>query len=64
MTLIHRVANLEKTSYVVGSELWVQNDFSFLLTAVNEFIVNVWWLRKLTLYGKGACPGHQSDSSR
>ena len=51
------LSNPEKTSYVVGSELWVQKDFSFLL---KEFIVDVWELRKLT---KDACPGPQSDSS-
>ena len=35
----------------------------YLLIVVNEFIVNVWELRKLKLYGKDARPGPQSDSS-
>ena len=34
-----------------------------MLTVVKEFIVDVWELRKLKLYGKDACPGPQSDSS-
>ena len=38
---------LEKTSYVLGSELW-EDDFSSLLI-VKEFIVNVWESRKLRL---------------
>ena len=28
------LSNLEKTSYVLGSELWVEKDFSYLLTVV------------------------------
>ena len=54
------LSNLEKTSYILGSELWAQKDFSYLLTVVKEFIVEVWELRK---YCKEACPGPQSDFS-
>ena len=50
---------LEKTSYVLGSELW-EDDFSSLLSIVKEFIVNVWESRK---HGENACPGPQSNSS-
>ena len=39
---------LEKTSYVLGSELW-EDDFSSLLSIVKEFIVDVWESRKLRL---------------
>ena len=39
---------LEKTSYVLGSELW-EDDFSSLLTIAKEFIVDVWESRKLRL---------------
>ena len=39
-----------------------RKDFSYLLTVVNKFIVNVWEVRKLKLYGKDACPGSQSNS--
>ena len=47
---------LEKTSYVLGSELW-EDDFSSLLSIVKEFIVDVWESRK------HACPGPQPNSS-
>ena len=46
--------NLEKTSYVLGSELWAQKEFSYLLN-FKEFIVEVWELRKL--YGKSDSMG-------
>ena len=39
---------LEKTSYVLGSELW-EDDFSSLLSIVKEFIVGVWESRKLKI---------------
>ena len=52
----------EKTSYVLGSELW-EDDFSSLLSIVKEFIVDVWESRKLRLYGENACPGPQPNSS-
>ena len=37
--------SVEKTSCVLGSELWEQN-FKSLLRLVKEFIVNVWEVRK------------------
>ena len=51
--------NLEKTSYVLGSELW-EDDFGSLLSTVKEFLVDVW---ELKLYGDHACPGLQPNSS-
>ena len=52
--------NVEKTSYVLGSELWEQN-FKSLLSLV---IVNVWEVRKQKLYGDAKCPNQlQSQSS-
>ena len=60
---IDALSNLQKTSYVLGSELWSEKDFSYLLTVVRKFIVDVWELRDLILYGKDACPVPQSDSS-
>ena len=51
---------LEKTSYVLGSELW-EDDFSSLFS--KEFIVDVWESRKLRLYGENAYPGPQPNSS-
>ena len=54
---------MEKTSYVLGSELWEQN-FKSLLRLVTEFIVNVWEVRKQNLYGDDSCPNQlQSQSS-
>ena len=55
--------SVEKTSYVLGSELWEQN-FKSLLRLVKEFIVNVWEVRKQKLYGDDSCPNQlQSQSS-
>ena len=52
--------SVEKTSYVLGSELWEQN-FKSLLSLVKEFIVNVW---KQKLYGDDSCTNQlQSQSS-
>ena len=42
--------NVEKSSYVLGSELW-ENTFDGLLALVKEYIVDVWEIRK-----------HDSDS--
>ena len=54
------LSNVEKTSYVLGSEHWEKN-FKSLLFLVKEYIVDVW---KETLYGDDACPSHlQSQSS-
>ena len=51
---------LEKSSYVLGSEHWEKSLF-FL---VKEYIVDVWEVKKQTLYGNDACPSHlQSQSS-
>ena len=51
--------NLEKTSYVLGSELW-EDDFGSSLNIVKEFLVDVWECRK---YGDNTCPGPQPNSS-
>ena len=47
---------------MLGSELW-EKDFSYLLAAVKEFIVNVWEARKLKLYGDDTQPGLHAGSS-
>ena len=44
--------SVEKTSYVLGSELWEQNVKSLL----KAFLVNVWEVRKQKLYGDDSCP--------
>ena len=53
----------EKTSFVLGSELWEDN-FHSLLSLVKSYVVDVWELRKLKLYANDSCPGQfQSRSS-
>ena len=58
------LSNVEKMSYVLGSEHWEKN-FKSLLCLVKEYIVDKWEIRKQILYGDDACPSHlQSQSSR
>ena len=40
---------MEKSSYVLGSELW-ECKFDGLLVLVKEYIVDVWEIRKHKLY--------------
>ena len=42
--------------------MW-KEDFSYLLSAVKQFIVELWELRKLKLYGSNSCLSPHSDSS-
>ena len=51
------LSNVEKTSYVLGSEHWEKN-FKSLLFLVKEYIVDVWEVRKQILYGDDVCPSH------
>ena len=46
--------SVEKTSFILGSELWEKN-FSALLSLVKKFIVDVWEARKFKLYGNNSC---------
>ena len=41
--------NVEKSSYVLDSELW-ESKFNGLLSLVKEYIVDVWEIRKGKLY--------------
>ena len=50
------LTNLEKTSYVLGCELW-EDGFGSLRSVVKEFLVDVCESRKLKIYGVNACPG-------
>ena len=48
---------------MLGSGHWEKN-FKSLLFLVKEYIVDIWEVRKLILYGDDACPRHlQSQSS-
>ena len=44
------LSNIEKSAFVLGSELW-EEDFDALLQLVKEFIVELWEHRKQKLYG-------------
>ena len=46
---------IEKTAYVIGSELW-EYDFDDLLSLVKEYVVGVWEASKQKLYGDYSCP--------
>ena len=50
--------NVEKSSYVLGSELW-ENKFDGLLALVKEYIVDVWEIRKHKLYDSDSGSGLQ-----
>ena len=53
--------NVEKSSYVLGSELW-ESEFDELLSLVKEYIVDVWEIRKHKLYDSDSGPGHSQSS--
>ena len=50
--------NVEKSSYVLGSELW-ESKFDGLLALVKEYIVDVWEIRKHKLYDSDSGSGLQ-----
>ena len=50
-----KLNGIEKTAYVLGSELW-EYDFDDLLSLVKEYVVGVWDVRKQKLYGDNLCP--------
>ena len=50
--------NVEKSSYVLGSELW-ESKFDGLLALVKEYIVDVWEIRKHKLYDRDSGSGLQ-----
>ena len=52
-----QLSDIDKTAYVVGSELWEEN-FEGTLRLVKVFFVDVWEVRKQKLYGEDACPSH------
>ena len=54
--------SIEKTAYVLGSELW-EYDFDDLLSLVKEYVVGVWDARKHKLYGDDLCPSQLQESA-
>ena len=55
------LSNVEKSSYVLGSEHW-EKSFKSLLFIVKEYIVDIWEVRKQILYGDDACPSPSRGS--
>ena len=53
--------NTEKASFVLGCELWTEN-FDALLALVKEYIINLWEVRKVKLYGEPCSTQLQSQS--
>ena len=47
---------VEKSSYVLGSELW-ESKFDELLSLVKEYSIDVWEIRKHKLYDSDSGPG-------
>ena len=52
---------MEKSSYVLGSELW-ESKFDGLLSLVKEYTIDVWEIRKHKLYDSDSGPGQQPHS--
>ena len=52
---------VEKSSYVLGSELW-ESMFDGLLSLVKEYIIDVWEIRKHKLYESDSGSGQQLHS--
>ena len=60
--IFEQLSDIDKTAYVLGSELWEEN-FEDTLRLVKEFIVDVWEVRKQKLYGEDACPSHHHSQT-
>ena len=52
---------MEKSSYVLDSELW-ESKFDGLLSLVKEYIIDVWEIRKNKLYDSDSGPSQQLHS--
>ena len=52
---------MEKSSYVLGSELW-ESTFDELLSLVKEYIIDVWEIQKHKLYDSDSGHGQQLHS--
>ena len=53
--------NIEKSSYVLGSELW-ESTFDRLLSLFKKYIVDMWEIRKHKLYNSDSGSGQQLHS--
>ena len=43
--------NIERASFVLGCEFWMEN-FDAMLALVKEYIIDLWEVRKVKLYGE------------
>ena len=50
---------VEKSSYVLGSELW-ESKFDGLLSLAKEYIIDVWEIREKKLYDSDSGPGERN----
>ena len=48
------MSSLDKSSFVLGNELWEEN-FESLLALVKAYIIDIWEERKSKLYGDVEC---------
>ena len=55
-----KLNSIEKTAYVLGSELWEYN-FDHLLSLVKEYVVGVWEARRQKLYGDDSYPKSMAE---
>ena len=53
--------NIERVSFVLGCEFWTEN-FDCMLALVKEYIINLWEVRKVKLYGEPCSTQPQSQS--
>ena len=61
MSVRKSLTMVEKSSYVLGSELW-ESKFDELLSLVKEYIIDVWEIRKHKLCDSDSGPGQQLHS--
>ena len=54
--------NIERASFVLGCELWTEN-FDSMLALVKEYIIDLWEVRKVKLYGEPCSTQPQCQSS-
>ena len=54
---------MEKSSYVLGSELW-ESKFDGLLSLVKEYIIDVWEIQKHKLYDSQQLHSRSSPGER
>ena len=54
--------NIERASFVLGCELWTEN-FNSMLALVKEYLIDLWVVRKVKLYGESCSTQPRSQSS-